>query len=381
MLRSPVAVRPARRLLALRRGPGVFGLRAPRPPAPSSRPPPPTRISTTRSRTPTARSSTSTKRSTSRCWCRSPRPIARCVPDADARLDARLSCSNLQRADHLRQRRAAGQLELAGNTLARLRRQLRPSASAGLFDVADAGRPPLSQQRSRHHARRSGASPTGRISWCRSSGPSNPRDLVGAGRRRLRRSRQHRRRQPSLSVGDVRPRAGSQGIDQRSRNIETLADIERTSLDYYATIRSLYRQRRAARNPPRAEQRCPTSAPIQGGGDGPASPPISYQVARPPRAPNKMIAALPSRPALVCLRPRWCRGARRAASAAAQDPRASSTISAPRRSRCSARACRRRSGWRGSASCSATISTCPGSASSCSAATGGPPRRRSSRSS
>ena len=27
---------------------------------------------------------------------------------------------------------------------------------------------------------------------------------------------------------------------------ETLADIERTSLDYYATIRSLYRQRRAA---------------------------------------------------------------------------------------------------------------------------------------
>jgi phospholipid-binding lipoprotein MlaA len=36
------------------------------------------------------------------------------------------------------------------------------------------------------------------------------------------------------------------GIDQRSRYIETLADIERTSLDYYATIRSLYRQRRAA---------------------------------------------------------------------------------------------------------------------------------------
>jgi phospholipid-binding lipoprotein MlaA len=36
------------------------------------------------------------------------------------------------------------------------------------------------------------------------------------------------------------------GIDQRSRLIETLADIERTSLDYYATIRSIYRQRRAA---------------------------------------------------------------------------------------------------------------------------------------
>ena len=41
-------------------------------------------------------------------------------------------------------------------------------------------------------------------------------------------------------------RGGVAGIDQRSRFIETLSDIERTSLDYYATIRSLYRQRRAA---------------------------------------------------------------------------------------------------------------------------------------
>src|SRR5204863_151209 len=41
-------------------------------------------------------------------------------------------------------------------------------------------------------------------------------------------------------------RGATAGIDQRSRYIETLADIERTSLDYYATIRSLYRQRRAA---------------------------------------------------------------------------------------------------------------------------------------
>jgi phospholipid-binding lipoprotein MlaA len=41
-------------------------------------------------------------------------------------------------------------------------------------------------------------------------------------------------------------RGAVSGVDQRSRYIETLADIERTSLDYYATIRSLYRQRRAA---------------------------------------------------------------------------------------------------------------------------------------
>jgi len=78
-------------------------------------------------------------------------------------------------------------------------------------------------------------------------GPSNPRDLVG---------------QVGEGVGDPwnrlvsgNPwtlywipyvRGGVSGIDQRSRYIETLADIERTSLDYYATIRSLYRQRRAA---------------------------------------------------------------------------------------------------------------------------------------
>src|SRR6516165_7663136 len=78
-------------------------------------------------------------------------------------------------------------------------------------------------------------------------GPSNPRDLVG---------------QAGEGFGDPfnilvsgNPwtlywipyvRGGVSGIDQRSRYIETLADIERTSLDYYATIRSLYRQRRAA---------------------------------------------------------------------------------------------------------------------------------------
>jgi phospholipid-binding lipoprotein MlaA len=76
-------------------------------------------------------------------------------------------------------------------------------------------------------------------------GPSNPRDLVG---------------QAAEGVADpwniiaadhhyvwvTFVRGAVSGIDQRSRYIETLADIERTSLDYYATIRSLYRQRRAA---------------------------------------------------------------------------------------------------------------------------------------
>lgn len=75
-------------------------------------------------------------------------------------------------------------------------------------------------------------------------------------------------------------RAGTQGIDERSRNIETLADIERTSLDYYATIRSLYRQRRAAQV--RHEQsNTPNVGPLLGD-SGPVTAPISYQVAPSP---------------------------------------------------------------------------------------------------
>lgn len=40
-------------------------------------------------------------------------------------------------------------------------------------------------------------------------------------------------------------RAGFTGIDARARSIDTLDELERTSLDYYAAIRSLYRQQRA----------------------------------------------------------------------------------------------------------------------------------------
>jgi phospholipid-binding lipoprotein MlaA len=39
-------------------------------------------------------------------------------------------------------------------------------------------------------------------------------------------------------------RVGTDAIDLRERNIETLDEIERTSVDYYASIRSLYRQTR-----------------------------------------------------------------------------------------------------------------------------------------
>jgi len=66
-------------------------------------------------------------------------------------------------------------------------------------------------------------------------------------------------------------RGGVAGIDQRSRYIETLADIERTSLDYYATIRSLYRQRRAALIRHEKEQNLPPPSSFSRN-DSPAAP-------------------------------------------------------------------------------------------------------------
>jgi phospholipid-binding lipoprotein MlaA len=103
-------------------------------------------------------------------------------------------------------------------------------------------------------------------------GPSDPRDLVG---------------QTAEGFGDPfnrlvtgNPytlywipfvRGGVSGIDQRSRYIETLADIERTSLDYYATIRSLYRQRRAALIHHEKEQNLPPPASF-GQNDNPVAP-------------------------------------------------------------------------------------------------------------
>jgi phospholipid-binding lipoprotein MlaA len=39
-------------------------------------------------------------------------------------------------------------------------------------------------------------------------------------------------------------RYGARAIDTRSRNIETLDEIERGAIDFYATVRTLYRQRR-----------------------------------------------------------------------------------------------------------------------------------------
>jgi phospholipid-binding lipoprotein MlaA len=111
-------------------------------------------------------------------------------------------------------------------------------------------------------------------------GPSNPRDLVGdigdgfGDPGNIVASDYHR-------LWASFARAVTAGIDERSRNIENLAEIERTSLDYYATIRSLARQRRAAQIRHQKED-VPNAAPLQGAS------------ALEPPAPRPSVAALPS---------------------------------------------------------------------------------------
>jgi phospholipid-binding lipoprotein MlaA len=76
-------------------------------------------------------------------------------------------------------------------------------------------------------------------------GPSNVRDTVGIGVDAFADPVNRYFRGEGY---DWAPYARSfvAAVDARSRNIETFDKIESTSLDYYATIRSLYRQRRAA---------------------------------------------------------------------------------------------------------------------------------------
>jgi len=126
-------------------------------------------------------------------------------------------------------------------------------------------------------------------------GPSNPRDLAGdvgdsfGDPSNIVASNHHK-----TWIGFAR--SATSGIDERSRNIESLAEIERTSLDYYATIRSLARQRRAAQIRHQKED-VPNATPLQGASARPgpaplptvaqlppntAGPAMSYRMAAPP---------------------------------------------------------------------------------------------------
>jgi phospholipid-binding lipoprotein MlaA len=73
-------------------------------------------------------------------------------------------------------------------------------------------------------------------------GPANPRDLLGYGTDMFFQPLTYVQWGDESYVPYVR--YGVDLIDIRARNIETLDEIEQTSLDYYASVRSLYRQSR-----------------------------------------------------------------------------------------------------------------------------------------
>ncbi len=76
------------------------------------------------------------------------------------------------------------------------------------------------------------------------AGPSNPRDVVGMGGDIAMDPFTYMKWNNSTLYSMIR--AGVGVIDLRARNVDNLDQIERTSVDLYATTRSLYRQHRDA---------------------------------------------------------------------------------------------------------------------------------------
>ena len=73
-------------------------------------------------------------------------------------------------------------------------------------------------------------------------GPSNPRDLTGRVVDFFLDPFDYFIQDDAFGYG----RNAAEGLDTRARNLKTLDEIRAGSIDYYATIRSLYRQRRDA---------------------------------------------------------------------------------------------------------------------------------------
>ncbi|MFI4868042.1 MAG: VacJ family lipoprotein [Steroidobacterales bacterium] len=77
-------------------------------------------------------------------------------------------------------------------------------------------------------------------------GPSNPRDGIGTGADIFMDPWIYLTSRIEYQSTIAFSRAVLGGIDLRSRNIDSLDEIEREAVDFYASIRSLYRQNRAA---------------------------------------------------------------------------------------------------------------------------------------
>jgi phospholipid-binding lipoprotein MlaA len=77
-------------------------------------------------------------------------------------------------------------------------------------------------------------------------GPLTPRDGIGQGVDILFDPLRFVVRNQDIPSGVTAGRVVVDGLDQRARSLDTLDEIQRESIDYYASLRSLYRQNRAA---------------------------------------------------------------------------------------------------------------------------------------
>jgi phospholipid-binding lipoprotein MlaA len=77
-------------------------------------------------------------------------------------------------------------------------------------------------------------------------GPSNPRDAIGMGVDGVMDPFGYLAGDYGASNSATIGRFAASGIDQRAQNIETLDDLQRHAIDFYAEIRSLFRQHRAS---------------------------------------------------------------------------------------------------------------------------------------
>lgn len=77
-------------------------------------------------------------------------------------------------------------------------------------------------------------------------GPSTPRDGVGSGVDIYISPWRYVARNNNYPTGLSIAEFGLNGIDERSRNLDSLDELQRESVDFYAAFRSLYRQHRAA---------------------------------------------------------------------------------------------------------------------------------------
>ena len=84
-------------------------------------------------------------------------------------------------------------------------------------------------------------------------GPSNPRDVAGMAGEWVADPVDYAFWRAGTSWASY-GRGGLSGLDKREANLDTLDDIERTSVDFYSAVRSLYRQHRESeiKNQPNA---------------------------------------------------------------------------------------------------------------------------------